>query len=257
MEDEKTEVHVTEEKNLKKRKKRHKKHYLVRFAVFAVLIAGCLLFLNSPKFDIVKITVEGNSRYSDEEIIRESGVKISDNTVWLNTSEAEDRLTKDPFISKAEVKRQLPDRIHIKVAEREILAAVRYEKKWAFIDKDDIFLKVYSKHGKHTVITGVSLKKCDPGEKTVVTPEGRFRKAKKLIAEAGKQKIHFRKIEFHKGYINVYAADDIYFTGTFENIADALKEGQMRSVIVYIAKKGVRKCVVTVEGNGYLAMKEK
>jgi cell division protein FtsQ len=78
----------------------------------------------SSFFEARTITVEGNQRFSKETILKEAGVKLHDNTLAVNLNTLRYRLLALPWVAAAEVERELPDTIHIRVKERVPIAIV-------------------------------------------------------------------------------------------------------------------------------------
>ena len=78
----------------------------------------------SSYFEARTITVEGNQRYSKETILKQAGLKLHDNILSLNLNTLRCRLMARPWIAGAEVERELPDVVHIRVKERVPIAIV-------------------------------------------------------------------------------------------------------------------------------------
>ena len=78
----------------------------------------------SSYFEARTITVEGSQRYSKETILKQAGLKLHDNILSLNLNTLRYRLMARPWIAGAEIERELPDVIHIRVKERVPVAIV-------------------------------------------------------------------------------------------------------------------------------------
>lgn len=95
-------------------------------------MAGTSLFLilvydavtQSSYFKARTITVEGNQRLSKDTILKQAGLKIHDNILFVNLNTLRYRLIAHPWVAAAEIERQLPDVIHIRVKERVPIAIV-------------------------------------------------------------------------------------------------------------------------------------
>ncbi len=95
-------------------------------------IAGTSLFLilvydavtQSSYFKARTITVEGNQRLSRDTILKQAGLKLHDNILFVNLNTLRYRLIAHPWVAAAEIERQLPDVIHIQVKERVPIAIV-------------------------------------------------------------------------------------------------------------------------------------
>jgi cell division protein FtsQ len=80
--------------------------------------------LESPRFAVEDITVNGAHLRSVDTVVTESGVAKGMNVFGLDLDRARARLLADPWIEKATLTRQLPGRVVIDVSERELGAIV-------------------------------------------------------------------------------------------------------------------------------------
>lgn len=96
----------------KKRKSKAKKFFLL---LFVLAIAAGFVYCVTFAFPIKKISVKGESIYSQEAIITASGIDIDDN-IFLLGSNAKKRITeKLPYIKDVKFIRTFPDKITLKV----------------------------------------------------------------------------------------------------------------------------------------------
>lgn len=95
--------------------------------VFAAVVFGMGVF-----FRVQTIEVIGAESYSEEEVIRASGVEIGDNLFFINRIDASSRIfTKLPFVEAASIERIMPNRIIITVTESSAMAYFDYlGEKW-------------------------------------------------------------------------------------------------------------------------------
>ena len=81
--------------------------------ILAAILAGCVVF-----FRVDTVLVEGNGRYTDEEIIAASQVQRGDNLFTLNKSAMLSRiLTRLPYVDDLSIHRKLPDTLVFYVTE--------------------------------------------------------------------------------------------------------------------------------------------
>lgn len=81
--------------------------------IFAAILAGCVVF-----FRVNTMVVEGNNRYTAEEIIAASGVQQGDNLFTLNKSKMVSQiLTRLPYVDDLSINRKLPDTLIFYVTE--------------------------------------------------------------------------------------------------------------------------------------------
>ncbi len=87
-------------------------------AVTVGLLFGFRWLTNNPFFDLTRIEVRGVERLTVAEVAALSGATLGSNVVELPVSEVEERLTGNPWIASAAVKRMLPGGLRIVVRER-------------------------------------------------------------------------------------------------------------------------------------------
>lgn len=90
--------------------------------IFVVVVVAAILVL-SLFFRVEDIQVEGNTHYTDDEIIRAIDIEEGDNLFFFDRFAAISRVfSKLPYIEEVTLKRALPNRITISVTESQALA---------------------------------------------------------------------------------------------------------------------------------------
>ena len=99
------------------------------FKALAVLItAVAILLAMSVFFKISRVDVAGAETYSNEEIIKASGIEIGENLFFVDRFEAASRIFAElPYIDNVTVTRQLPNHVLITVTESSAVAVVDCE----------------------------------------------------------------------------------------------------------------------------------
>ena len=104
-------------------RKRKSNRPLTFFLVIVVIILAMSVF-----FKISVINVEGNSIYSDKEIIEASGIQIGDNLFFINRISAGSRVVvKLPYVDSVSISRGLPNECTIVVEESRAVASVNVD----------------------------------------------------------------------------------------------------------------------------------
>jgi cell division protein FtsQ len=119
-------------------------------------MAGTSLFLilvydavtQSPYFKARTITVEGNQRLSKDTILKQAGLGLHDNILFVNLNTLRYKLIAHPWVAAAEIERQLPDVIHICVKERVPIAIVELNRFSGLADTSANRLPANSNAGK-------------------------------------------------------------------------------------------------------------
>lgn len=101
----------------RKRKRRRKRHTTLYFFLVVLLVMGIGILLSVTLFFNVKtINVTGDVDYTNEDIIKMSGIKIGDNLIRLDTQRASDGIMLSMiYIESATIDKQYPGNIEIKV----------------------------------------------------------------------------------------------------------------------------------------------
>lgn len=105
--------------------------------ILAAIVAACVIF-----FRVEEVTVQGNTRYTDQQIIEVAGVEVGDNLFGVNKSRvARELLAKLPYIQSVSVRRKLPDTLAITVSEGRAAAAIAQGGRWWLLGVDGKLLE--------------------------------------------------------------------------------------------------------------------
>ncbi|MDD3819672.1 MAG: FtsQ-type POTRA domain-containing protein [Actinomycetota bacterium] len=108
---------------------------------FALSIWGLNYFYNSDYFKIKSIDIQGNKHYKDEEIKTFVQDLTGINIFEVNKKKIEDGLTKElSWIKKTELSKVFPDKIVIKITEREPYLKIVYMGNYFLIDDEGVVL---------------------------------------------------------------------------------------------------------------------
>lgn len=106
-------------------------NYIMYYILAAIIIVVVLVVLsNTVLFNCSSIEVEGNSRYTAEQIIAPTGLETGQNLLHINSGDAEKRiLAALNYIDMAKVSKVFPTKIKITVKEAE---------KWFLVSQDGV-----------------------------------------------------------------------------------------------------------------------
>jgi len=139
--------HMAERNNIrKKRKKRKNRKLLASTAAFitaAVVVVFCIYYVyyKTDYFNLIKITISGNSTYSDDYIIERAGIELGEKLFAIDRTSIRETLEKEVYIEDARVVYELPDKLYIEIREREEKYQVFYKGEYIIIDKNGIVLR--------------------------------------------------------------------------------------------------------------------
>lgn len=97
-------------------------------------LAGYRWLTVLPYFALQDINVTGNHRLSDGEILAISQVGLNKNTLAINISDVESRLSANNWITSAAIKRELPNKLSIHIKEKTPQFMVRQSDKLFYCD---------------------------------------------------------------------------------------------------------------------------
>jgi cell division protein FtsQ len=107
--------------------------------VTGIFILAHDLLTQSDYFATDKVTIEGARRLTPAQITRQAQVKPGDNILAVNLTLVRKRLLAHPWISEAEVSREIPAHLIIRVKEQQPLAVVDFGQKFLINYQGQIF----------------------------------------------------------------------------------------------------------------------
>ena len=156
----------TEPKQSKQRSKRrgggNMAIYYVMFALISVIVFSALSV--TVLFNLGEIIIEGDSIYSDEEIIETAGIKLGVNLIRLDTEVFKRRLIDNyAYIDSVVIRKNLPFRLTINITGAVEMANIEHEGRYYIISKNGRILQQTDTTGSNTVIYGFDADDPDVG----------------------------------------------------------------------------------------------
>lgn len=181
------------EKTRKRRKRRIIEWSVATIAAFAAIF---VLLSLTVLFHIEEINVEGDSRYSAEEIIEASKVKTGDNLWRTSVSQVSgDVSTSLPYIGSVRLSRKIPATLTLVVEETKPEYAVKSGKKYILVNAFDKILETgVKKASKVIIIEGIKLTDVQEGAKLIAEAPENYETAKSVIACAKENDIKLTRI---------------------------------------------------------------
>lgn len=143
---------------VKEKKKKKSSKLLKIFILFFLIIISFAILLISPVFNISKITVENNSKITDEEIISLSGIKIGENTFKYINLDIMEKIKENSFVENVKVMRKYPSEIIIDIVERDIKYYFKVSSKNVYIDSQGYIVEiVYGEKYKVPCVKGFEI----------------------------------------------------------------------------------------------------
>ncbi|MBO4832148.1 MAG: FtsQ-type POTRA domain-containing protein [Oscillospiraceae bacterium] len=122
--------------------------FLTILFIAVIGIVGAAIF-----FRVSEVEIEGESRYTDEQIISASGIEIGDSMLMLRGGPSEEAIKSEmPYIGNVSIEKQYPGKVVIKVDERAAVACMRVGNETWLLDSnlkalevtDGLAVKTYS-----------------------------------------------------------------------------------------------------------------
>ena len=112
----------------------------------AALLILCIFLLVMERYTVETITVEGNTHYTNDEIV-DMVIKnqLDRNSIYLSLKYRKKGINGIPFIEKMSVNIMAPDTIKIIVYEKAVAGYIEYLGKYMYFDKDGIIVETSDK----------------------------------------------------------------------------------------------------------------
>ncbi len=115
--------------------------FLLSIGILGVLVYVFFGYLyTSPYFRVERIVVSGENRLSEIEVLNLARIDKGSNILEIDLRRVSDRIEQHPWVQKAFVKRELPQRIIIDVMERVPVAMINLDRLY-LVDKKGVIFK--------------------------------------------------------------------------------------------------------------------
>ena len=151
----------------RKKKYRRRRKTAVYLILLLLVCVVCLILSLTVFFNASQIKVSGNSRYTEAQVVKASGVETGDNLLRMSKSAIKEKILKAlPYVSEVQVVRELPSTVTIKVVEAEpSCCCLVGEHRWALLSKELRVMEITSVEPETTpVLSGITLDITDEGE---------------------------------------------------------------------------------------------
>lgn len=160
-------------------------NYIMYYILAAIIIVIVLVVLaNTVLFNCSSIEVEGNSRYTAEQIIAPSGLETGQNLLHINSGDAEKRiLAALNYIDMVEVSKVFPTKIKITVKEAEKWFLVSQDGVTAAVSRMGRIVELGAESGLPTVV-GYEAAELNPGATLTSNENGKTDLPSELLEKA-------------------------------------------------------------------------
>lgn len=140
-------------KNVKKKTKKKKKKLKLnkntkkrlKIIFLTLLFIGSFVaLLLSPLFNVTKVEVVNNSKFTKQQIESKLQIPLDTNMFRLNLKNYKEILENESYIESVKISRKLPDCIYIDVTERQPMFQIEFVNSFVYIDKYGYILEISS-----------------------------------------------------------------------------------------------------------------
>ncbi|MGY0468598.1 cell division protein FtsQ/DivIB [Staphylococcus xylosus] len=203
-----------------KRAKRRKRQKQIQYSVFGVLLFIIILILIcmfTPLSKISSVEISGNNNTSKNTINKAINVKDNSRMYTYSTTNAQNKLEESTLINSAEVKKHFPNKLTVKVSEKQIVALTKKKDKYVPVLEDGTELEDYDGNATDNgpILEGFEK---DKKEKIIQALSEMPAKVRGMIAE-----IKFDPQENAQNQIKLFTTDDIQILGNLNTIGKKMK----------------------------------
>lgn len=154
-----------------RRRRRNRFGFLYKL-ITVLVICGAIVAALTMFFKANTLLVEGNSRYSDEEVIAATGVTAGDNLFLLNKHAIARQLVEQlPYIETVHIDRKLPDTLLINMTECTTTFALEGEGVFWLMSDSGKIVDTAEEPGERPVINGCELLAPSVGSRMALATE--------------------------------------------------------------------------------------
>lgn len=203
-----------------KRAKRRKRQKQIQYSVFGVLlfiIILILIYMFTPLSKISSVEISGNDNTSKNQINKAINVKDNSRMYTYSTTNAQNKLEESTLIKDAEVKKHFPNKLTVKVSEKQIVGLTKKKDKYVPVLEDGTELEDYDGNATDNgpILEGFEK---DKKEKIIQALSEMPTKVRGMIAE-----IKFDPQENAQNQIKLFTTDDIQILGNLNTIGKKMK----------------------------------
>ena len=234
-----------------KRNRRFRTRFYVITTSLVVLITAFIISLTGI-FTVDSIEVEGNSRYTAEEIINIGHAVPGRNIIYsLNKTEIIEYLENNPYIKSADVRRRFPSTLVIRVNERTERLAVKYDDGYLVLDEEGILLRKSGNEPKITIVDGIVINKIKLGEKIGTKDNEHFKKILEMLRIMSDSDMYFVRLDMSdEDKIKAYIYKTLIVKTDYDTLKENLTNGRLHKVVESLFDKGISRGTITIDGDG-------
>jgi cell division protein FtsQ len=232
----------------RKKKKRKKKRYILKTFLTLLFLVGLYFFATSPLFTIDSVQVKGNVHFSQEDIIKISGIKVGKGEFKMSMIKADSKLEKQGYIKSAKIKRKLPNKVIITIEERTEKFGVSFKNKFAILDYSGTVLDVVTESPKVTIVEGLTVESSQSGKELKVKQPVMYESIVKFIKTVEENDLFFKRVVVSDLETKAYITDTFLCKGSVEIMNTEILS--LKNIIVDLMSQNIMHGTIIMTDNG-------
>lgn len=124
-----------------RQKKSRRRKLLSAILISCFIVSSAIFVLQMDCWRIKIVEVKGTERVSPEKVYKRTGIHIGDHMLFMSKADIKRRLFQIQLVKDVSVEWRLPNRMIIRVGERQPFAYIVYRKKYYLVDKESVLLE--------------------------------------------------------------------------------------------------------------------
>ncbi len=182
---------IARRRNQKKTEKKRKNHSFLLITMLCLLLAGGFIAAAfTVLFPVKTVVVQGESRYTAQEIIAASRITEGQNLLRLSPLETERAIRQScPYISDVSLKRKLPSRVIVQVTQATQMLAFPLEEGFLLTTMAMETIEQVSEPENATIVYGISVTATKGGQPVLFADENQQAQLSELLTALEEQQI--------------------------------------------------------------------
>jgi cell division protein FtsQ len=236
------------ETSTRKKKKRRKKRYILKTFLTLLFLVGLYFLATSPLFTIDSVQVKGNVHFSQDDIIKISGVKVGKGEFKMSMIKADGKLEKQGYIKSAKIRRKLPNKVIITVEERTEKFSVYVKDKFALLDYSGMVLDIAEESPKVTIVEGLTVVSSKPASELKVKQPVMYESLIKFMQTVEENDLFFKRIVVSELETKAYITDTFLCKGSVDIMNTEILS--LKNIIVDLMYQNIMHGTIIMTDNG-------
>ena len=139
------------------RKSNRKRNIICFIICLLILIAGAIFIMTTPQFYIKEIEIDGNSKNSVDTYISLTKIDLNTTNIFaISKNSIIKNIKENPYVESVEIKRKLPNKLHIDIQERKVDYQIKYNDKYIYLSRQGYILEINEKNDEIIKLVGLN-----------------------------------------------------------------------------------------------------